>query len=286
MDFLHDLLRFPFLQYALITGLLASVATGVVGSFITVRRISYIAGAIAHTVLGGMGLARYLQRTLGWQFITPLAGAVASALASAIIIGAVTLYGKEREDTVLSAVWSIGMALGIFFIARTPGYNDDLMSYLFGNILMVRRADLAMIAALDALVLVISFLFYYKLEAVCFDEEFARLRGVHVELYYILLLCLTALTIVILLLVVGIVMVIALLALPAAAAAYLTRRLWHTMIVASALSGALMTGGLALSYGPNLPSGATIIILSGLVYLLVLASRPLWKRMRRQPARK
>jgi zinc transport system permease protein len=286
MDFLHDLVRFPFLQYALVTGLLASIASGVVGSFITVRRISYIAGAIAHTVLGGMGVARYLQRSLGWEFATPLAGAVASALLAAIIIGAVTLYGKEREDTVLSAVWSIGMAVGIFFISRTPGYNDDLMSYLFGNILMVRREDLLMIAGLDGLVLTISFLFYYKLEAVCFDEEFARLRGVQVEVYYILLLCLTALTIVILLLVVGIVMVIALLALPAAAAAYLTRRLWHTMIVATVLSGLLMTGGLALSYGPNLPSGATIIILSGLVYLLVLASRPLWKRLRRQALRK
>lgn len=280
MEFLRDLLRFPFLQYALLTGILASIASGVVGSFITVRRISYIAGAIAHSVLGGMGVARYLQRALGWQFITPLHGAMVSALLSAIIIGAVTLYGKEREDTVLSAVWSIGMAVGIFFIARTPGYNDDLMSYLFGNILMVRSADLLMIGALDALVVIISFLFYYKLEAVCFDEEFARLRGVRVELYYILLLCLTALTIVILLQVVGIVMVIAILALPAATAAYLTKRLWHTMILASALSGALMTGGLALSYRPNLPAGATIIILSGAVYLAVLGSRPLWKKRR------
>jgi len=150
----------------------------------------------------------------------------------------------------------------------------------------VRRADLLLIAGLDALVLLASFLFYYKLEAVCFDEEFARLRGVHVELYYILLLCLTALTIVILLQVVGIVMVIALLALPAAAAAYLTRRLWHTMIVASALSGVLMTAGLALSYKPNLPAGATIIILSGAVYLAVVSTRPLWRKRRAQGRRK
>jgi zinc transport system permease protein len=178
------------------------------------------------------------------------------------------------------------MAVGIFFISRTPGYNDDLMSYLFGNILMVRRADLALIAGLDALVVLVSFLFYYKLEAVCFDEEFARLRGLRVELYYILLLCLTALTIVILLQVVGIVMVIALLSLPAAAAAYLTRRLWHTMIVASVLSGALMTAGLALSYKPNLPAGATIIILSGAVYLAVVGSRPLWRKRRAQPGKK
>lgn len=284
IDFLRDLASFPFLQYALATGLLASVACGVVGSFITVRRISYIAGAIAHTVLGGMGVARYLQRTLGWEFVTPLLGAVVSALLAAIVIGAVTLYGREREDTVLSAVWSIGMAVGIFFIARTPGYNDDLMSYLFGNILMVRRADLLLIAALDALVLAVSILFYHKLEALCFDEEFARLRGVQVELFYILLLCLTALTIVILLQVVGIVMVIALLALPAAAATYLTRRLWHTMLVASLLAAVVMTAGLALSYKPNLPAGATIIILCGAVYLGVAGARRL-RRRRHRPRR-
>ncbi len=279
IEFVQDLLKFPFLQYALLTGILASVACGVVGSFITVRRITYIAGAIAHTTFGGMGAAIYLQRRLGLAFITPLHGAVFAALLAAVIIGMVTLYGKQREDTVLSAVWAIGMAIGIFFISRTPGYKEDLMSYLFGNILMVRKTDLVMIGALDLLIVVISFLFYHKLEAVCFDETFARLRGVRVQLYYVLLLCLTALTIVILLQVVGIVMVIALLALPAATAASLTKRLWHSMILASALTGVYMVGGLTLSYKPNLPAGATIIIVAGIVYLLVLVLRPSHRRI-------
>ena len=274
MEFVTDLLRYPFLQYALLTGVLASIACGIVGSFITVRRISYIAGAITHSILGGMGVARYLQRKVGLEFITPLHGALVAALLAAVIIGLVTLYGKQREDTVLSAVWAIGMAVGVIFIARTPGYNDDLMSYLFGNILLVRREDLLLIAALDVVVLATSFLFYYRLEAVCFDEEFARLRGVRVELYYILLLCITALTTVILTQVVGIVLVVALLSLPAATAARMTARLWHTMIVASILTGLCMVGGLALSYRPNLPAGATIILLTGAVYLVVLILRP------------
>jgi zinc transport system permease protein len=274
IGFVRDLLHFPFLQYALLTGILASIACGVVGSFITVRRITYIAGAIAHTTFGGMGLAIYLQRRVGLTFITPLHGAVFAALLSAIIIGLVTLYGRQREDTVLSAVWAIGMALGIFFISRTPGYKEDLMSYLFGNILMVRRTDVLLIAALDLLIVAVSFLFYYKLEAVCFDEQFASLRGVKVEIYYVLLLCLAALTVVILLQVVGIVMVIALLALPSAAAASLTKRLWQAMILASAFTGICMVGGLALSYKPNLPAGATIILVAGIVYLLVLVLRP------------
>jgi zinc transport system permease protein len=157
------------------------------------------------------------------------------------------------------------------------------MSYLFGNILLVRTGDLLLIAGLDVMVVALSVLFYHRLEAVCFDEEFARLRGVRVELYYILLLCMTALTTVILVQVVGIVLVVALLSLPAATAARLTSRLWHTMVVASVLTGACMVGGLALSYRPNLPAGATIILVTGAVYLAVLILRGPGRR-RRVPA--
>ena len=287
LEFFQDASRYAFLQYALIAGLLSSVACGIVGSYVTVRRITYIAGAISHSILGGMGAAGYLQRNLGWSFLTPMHGAVFAALLSAIIIGLVSLYGKEREDTVLSAVWAIGMAVGIFFITRTAGYKEDLMSYLFGNILMVRRADLLLIVGLDLLVVAVSFLFYHQLEAICFDEEFARLRGVSVELYYILLLCLTALTVVALVQVVGIVMVIALLSLPAATAAFMTRQLWQTILLATALNVLYMVGGLALSYRPDLPAGATIIILAGLVYLLVVTIGPLIRRYaaRRQAPR-
>jgi len=284
LEFIQDASRYAFLQYALATGLLSAVACGIVGSYVTVRRITYIAGAIAHSTLGGMGAARYLERNLGWSFITPMHGAVFAALLAAIIIGLVSLYGREREDTVLSAVWAIGMAVGIFFITRTAGYSEDLMSYLFGNILMVRRMDLFLIVGLDVLVVAVSFLFYHQLEAICFDEEFARLRGVQVELFYILLLCLTALTIVTLLQVVGIVMVIALLSLPAATAAFLTRQLWQTIVVAIGLNLLYMVGGLAVSYGPNLPAGATIIILAGVVYIGVVSVGPVVRRRLRKRA--
>jgi zinc transport system permease protein len=125
----------------------------------------------------------------------------------------------------------------------------------------------------------VSVLFYHQLEAICFDEEFARLRGVSVELFYILLLCLTALTVVTLVQVVGIVMVIALLSLPAAAAAFLTRQLWQTILVAIGLNLLFMVGGLALSYRPDLPAGATIIVLAGVVYLLVVILGPLFIRL-------
>ena len=279
-EFLDAVARHDFMRYALLTGLLASVACGVVGSYVVARRISYLAGGIAHCVLGGMGAARYLQVVWGWSWLSPLYGAVAAALAAAVVIGLVSLRTQQREDTVIGALWAVGMAVGILFISQTPGYNEDLMSYLFGNILMVSAEEVWLIAALDAVVLAVSLTFYNQFLAVCFDEEFARLRGLRVEAYYLLLLCLTALTVVVLVTVVGIVMVIALLTLPAAMAGQFSKTLSRSMVAATGLCMALTTAGLALSYGPNLPAGATTIVLAGGVYLLVVASSGLAKRLR------
>ena len=278
-EFLDAAAHYSFMQHALLAGLLAAVACGIVGTYVVVRRITYIAGGIAHCVLGGIGAALYLQRVCGWTFVRPLHGAVVAALLAAMIIGLVSLRAKQREDTVIGALWAIGMAAGVLFIARTPGYSQDLMSYLFGNILMVTAADLWLIAALDVLVVAVALLFYNQFQAICFDEEFARVRGIPVEFYYLLLLALTALTVVLLVSVVGIVMVIALLTLPVAVAGYFARRLWQMMVLAIGFSILFTTAGLAVSYKPDLPAGATVIILAGAVYLLLaIASRLLRRR--------
>lgn len=280
MAFLEALSSSALLQRALLAGVIASVACGVVGSYVVARRITYIAGGVAHCTLGGMGAARYFQQVHGWTWLHPLHGAIVAAIVAALIIGWVSLRAKQREDTVISALWAIGMAVGILFIARTPGYYDDLMSYLFGNVLLVSREDLAMIALLDLLVVGCGVLLYGKLLAVCFDEEFARLRGVRVEVYYLLLLCLTALTVVVLVRVVGLIMVIALLTLPVAVAGHFVSRLWQIMVLASLISIVLTTGGLAASYEPELPPGATTIALAGALYLLVIAGTRLLKPAR------
>lgn len=270
MDFVHAVIENRFLQYALLTGLAASVACGVVGTYVVVRRITYIAGAVSHCILGGMGAARYLQVVHGWNNFTPLYGAIVAALLAAIIIGLVSLRAKQREDTVIGAIWSIGMAAGVLFIARTPGYNADLMSYLFGNILMVSVEDLWLIVALDMIVIAIGTLFYKQFLAVCFDEEFARLRGIRVELYYMILLCLTAMTVVVLVKVVGLILVIALLTLPVAVAGQFSRTMRRMMVLSTILCAAITTAGLGISYGPDLPAGATTIVLAGAVYLVVI----------------
>ncbi len=270
-EFITALGRHSFLQYALLAGLLASLACGVVGTLVVVRRISYLAGAIAHAVLAGLGAARYLQVVHGLAWAEPMAGAVVAGLIAAVVMGLVSLRAGEREDTIIGAIWALGMAAGVLFMAATPGYGSDLMSYLFGNILMVSGSDLWLMAGLDLLVVAVVGLFYHRLLAVCFDEEFARLRGINVELQFILLLCLTALTVVLLSAVVGIVMVIALLTLPAAMAGRFLGRLWRIMAGAVVICMLLTSGGLALSYGWDLPSGAVIIVLAGAAYLVVTA---------------
>ncbi len=268
-DFFAALAAQGFLQHALAAGLLASVGCGVMGPFVVVKRITFLAGGIAHAVLGGMGVAAYFGGS-------PLLGALIAALAAALMIGAVRLKASEREDTLIGALWSVGMAVGILFIARTPGYNVDLMSALFGNILMVTAGHLRLMIALDLLLLILVAAFYKQLLAVAFDEEFARLRGVHVTLFYLLLLCLIALTVVLLIQVVGLILVIALLTLPAAVAAQYAGSLSRMMLISVLLGAVICTGGLALSYGPDLPAGPTIILLAGGVYLLsTLAGRVL-----------
>ena len=230
-----------------------------------VRRITAIAGAIAHCVLGGLGAARWLQVVHGWSWLDPMTGAVIAAVAAALILGIVSLRAREREDTIIAALWAIGMAIGVIFISRTPGANQDLMSYLFGNILLVVGVVIG---------------FFAQLQAVCFDDEFARVRGLAVEAYYLVLLTLTALTVVLLVRVVGIILVIALLTLPVAIAARYTHSLRRIMVVAVLLSIVLTTAGLAVSYSPDLPSGATTIVLAGVVYLFVLGTRRLTSRGR------
>jgi len=270
VDFLSALASFPFLQYALLAGVLASVSCGIVGTFVVVRRISYIAGSIAHCILGGMGVAIYLNRAKGWTFLDPLHGAVVAALGSALIIGWVSLRLKEREDTTIAALWAIGMAVGILFISRTPGYQEDLMSYLFGNLLLVTKQKLWLLLILDGVCVLVSLLFYSQLQAICFDEEFARVIGAPVTFYYLLLLCLTAVTVVLLSTVVGIVMVIALLCIPVAIGSIWFKRLWQIMVFSALVTVTITFLGLALSYGPSLPSGATIIVLLGGAYLLAV----------------
>lgn len=281
MTFLADLQQHLFLQYAAAACLLAAVAAGVMGSLVVVRRTTYTAAAVSHCVLAGLGLARLLQRRFDVVWFTPMLGAVLTAVIVALILAGMSERGGQRRDAVLSVLWSVGMALGITFMALTPGYQEDLGAYLLGSILLAGGGDLILMAVLDAVVLGVVLLFYNRLLCVAFNEELARLRGLRVRFYNTVLHLLTALTVVLLVQVAGIVLAVALLTLPAATAGLLTRRLDRMMIVAVALAVAVSLGGLALSYGPELPPGATIVELAAGLYVAVLGVNWLVRRRRR-----
>jgi len=271
LDFWRDVWVLGIARNALFAALLTGVSCGVVGTYVVTRRISYIAGAIAHSVLGGLGAAQYADRVLGWSWMDPLYGAFAAALLSAAIIGVAAQKGAEREDTVIGAVWAVGMAIGILFMYHTPGYSQDLFSYLFGDILLVTRTEVIFTAVLDVILVGAAIYFYRPLQAVCFDEEFARLRNVRVNLYYGLMLAATAVTVVLLSMVVGLVLAIALLTLPAAIAGRFSRSMAGMMVLAGLICMGFNVLGLTLSYAADWPTGPTIIVLAGAVYFVSLA---------------
>jgi zinc transport system permease protein len=270
VSFLGDLQQHAFLQYAVAACALAAVAAGVVGSLVVVRRTTYTAAAVSHCVLAGLGLARLLQRRFDVAWFTPMLGALLTALIVAVVLARMNERHGQRRDAVLSVLWSVGMALGITFLALTPGYQEDLNGYLFGSILLVGGGDLAAMALLNAVTVAVVLLFYNRLVCVAFNDELARLRGLRVGFYEGVLQVITALTVVMLVRVAGIVLAVALLTLPAATAGLLTRRLGRMMALATALALAVSLGGLALSYGPELPPGATIVELAAVVYVIVL----------------
>lgn len=270
MNFFTALSQNPFLIMALAAGFAASFASGIIGSFVVVKRIVSISGSIAHSVLGGMGVCLWLRRVYGLDFLTPLQGALAAGLLSALLMGWIHLKYKEREDTVIAAIWATGMSIGVVFIALTPGYNVELLNFLFGNILWVSHSDIALLLSLDILIALTVAIFYRRFLAICFDEQQALLQKVPVHTLYLLLLCLVAIAVVLLIQVVGAILVITMLAIPAAIAGTLTQTLSRMMVVATLL-GALFTFlGMYLSYELNWPPGATISLVAALFYSLSL----------------
>jgi zinc transport system permease protein len=261
----------PFLQMALFAGLASSITSGIIGSYVVVKRIVFISGSIAHSVLGGMGFCLWLKRTYGVEWLEPLHGALFAAILSAFLIGWIHLNYRQREDTVIAALWSTGMSIGVIFIALTPGYNVEMMNFLFGNILWVSHADIAILLALDVIVIATVAIFHRRFLAICFDEQQAILQGLRVKMLYLLLLCLVAISVVLLIQVVGAILIIAMLTIPPAIASNFTHRLSRIMLGAIVLGALFTFCGMILSYQINWPPGATISLTAALCYALSLA---------------
>jgi len=262
-----EALSFEFVQHALLAGILVSFAAGIIGSLIVVNRMVFLAGGMAHASYGGIGLAVYFGLPI-------FLGASLFAVAAALLIAYLTLHDRNRVDTFIGLIWAVGMAIGVILIDLTPGYNVDLMSYLFGSILAVSSGDLWFMGILLAVILLVITFWYRDILAVSYDSEYASLRGVNVRLFYSLILVLSALTVVIAIKVVGLILVIAMLTIPVYIAERLSRSLWGMMMLSGVIAMLFTLGGLWLSYNYDLTSGASIIMVSaGGLGLFLLGSR-------------
>ena len=258
-----EALQFDFMQNALLAGLLASLICGVMGTMAVVNRIVFLSGGIAHAAFGGIGLAFFF----GWHY---LVGTIGFSVAAALAMALITLKAKHRADTIIGVIWAVGMAVGIVLLDLTPGYNVDLMSYLFGSLLTVPDSDLWIMFCVGAVILGVAIFFYHDYLALSYDEEFARIRGVNVKALYILMIVMLAVGIVMVIQVVGLILVIALLTIPPYIAEKFSKSLFQMMVVSTVLNALFTVCGLWLSYEFNLTSGASIILVAGAGFMIAL----------------
>ncbi|MHC1598954.1 MAG: metal ABC transporter permease [Candidatus Methanofastidiosia archaeon] len=261
-----EILHYEFMQNAFAAGILASVICGVVGVYVVLKRLVFISGGIAHFSFCGIGFGYY-------SGINPTLSTIVFSLLAASAIGGAKHKAKLQEDTTIGILWATGMALGIIFIGLSSEYAIDLFSYLFGNILAVSHQDLIIMAILSGIIIIIVALFYKEFLALSFDEEYSTVMGLPVQALYILLLCLIALTIVVLIKIVGVILVIALLTIPATTSRLFSHSVKKMMII-SILFGAIYTSlGLTISYYLGFASGATIVLVSGSIFFIILVLR-------------
>ena len=256
-----EALHLEFMRNALLAGLLMSVVCGVIGTFVVVNRIVFISGGIAHAAYGGIGLAFFFGFSYLW-------GVLGFSLLVAMIMAAISLKARQRADTIIGVLWAVGMALGVILLDLTPGYNVDLMSYLFGSILAVPTSDLWLMLIMDGLVVLIVGYFYHDLVALSYDVEFAQVRGVSVRVLYFVLIGMIALSIVLMIQVVGLVLIIALLTIPPYIAERYSGSLLQMMIYSVILNIFFTTVGLWFSYVFDLTSGASIIMVAAVVFFI------------------
>ncbi len=267
-----EALQFEFMRHALLAAILVSICCGVIGTLVVVNRLVFLAGGIAHAAYGGIGVAFFFG-------LPYMVGTLGFSLLAAVIMAIVTLKAKHRADTMVGVLWAVGMATGIILLDLTPGYNVDLMSFLFGSILTVPASDLWQMLVMVVLILFTVAFYYNDMLALSYDEEFAQIRHVPVRFLYFLLLGLIALSVVMIMRIVGLILVIALLTIPTFIAEKFAGSLRTMIIMSSLLNGVFTITGLWVSYLLNLTSGAAIIMVAAAGFLVAeLLQRLIAKR--------
>ena len=260
---MFDFFQYQFIQNAFIASILIGIACGIVGSLVVIQRITFISAGIGHAALGGLGLGYFL----GYNLMLCL---FLFSLLCSVIVGLISRKCNISEDSIISIIWSAGMAFGIVLIDATPGYAPDLFAYLFGNILTVSNFDLLLMLIVDCVVVFVVFILYKEFFAIAFDEEYAEYSRLPVTTLYIVLLSLVACSVVILIRAVGMILVITLLTIPALIAKQFTNRLPIMMFVSSLIGTTLVVSGLLSSYLFDVGSGSIIVLLSVACFFSVI----------------
>lgn len=256
-----DTLSYTFMQNALISVVLVSMITGIIGSLVVVNKMVFLSGGIAHSAYGGIGLAIFFGLPM-------LLSTSIFCIIITLIIAKASFKHREHLDILIGITWAAGMSLGIILVDLSPGYQSDLMSYLFGSLLAVTSDDITYMSILLGLIIAIVFTFYRDILAVSYDTEYATLRGIKTKFFYTVILLLSSLTIVISIKVVGLILVIALLTIPIYIASFFSKSLFSMMINATLFSIIFSLIGLTLSYNYDLSSGPSIIMVSSIFALL------------------
>ncbi|MDL2221116.1 metal ABC transporter permease [Parabacteroides sp. OttesenSCG-928-N08] len=269
-----EIFQYAFFQHALLGSLLTAIACGVVGTYVVSRRLVFISGGITHASFGGLGLGFYLG-------INPIASALLFSVLSAFGVEWVSKTQQVREDSAIAGIWSLGMALGVIFIFLTPGYAPNLSAYLFGNILTISMSDILWIGLLCIGLLLFFSLFYREIVYVAFDRDFALTQRMPVVLIEYVMMFFIAVTIVLSIRLVGIMLLMSLLTLPQITANLFTSN-FRNILLSSMLLGFLgCVIGLVLSYLFNVPSGAFIILVLVVAFLIAKAIKAATNRLRR-----
>ncbi len=267
---MDNLFEYTFVVRSLLGALFASITAGLAGTYIVSRRLVFLSGGITHASFGGIGLGHYLG-------INPVVGAAIFGLGSALGMEFMSHRGRMREDSAIGILWALGMAIGIIFIYLTPGYAPNLMSYLFGSILTVTNGDLIALGIISVVLILFTVLFYRTLLYISFDENYARTFTRHVDLFKYVSVGLTGLVIVLNIRMAGVIMIIALLTIPANIIMLFTRKYKQIIILSTVVSFISICAGFAVSWFTNLPTGATIVTVMVLFWLVARAARSLKK---------
>ncbi len=276
LEFIQEIFNYRFLGHAALAAVLSGIACGIVGSYIVSRRLVFMSGGITHASFGGIGIAYYLG-------INPLIGALIFAIGSAFGIELFSRRGKISEDAATGILWSVGMSVGVIFVFLTPGYAPNLMSFLFGNILLVDAGNLLWLCALDAVLILLFGLCYRAIVYTAFDREFAATQRLPVGVIGYAMMTVVAATIVLNIKTMGIVLLMSLLTMPVVIASTLTRDYRRMTLWACGIGSAATLGGLYVSYVSNVPSGAAAIAVLAVVYGLARVVQACRRSRQRRP---